>query len=163
MKGKTYDVEYFISMRKETSRFLGLPLVSSYTVRVLDARSPFSVNGAETVEVRNDLALQAVRQLFRAGMPGFSGTAMRELKAHVIGPVIYGYLAIIAALLAGIGGFIWLPPGRGIVHAMRERCARCGYALKGLPVVMCPECGHRATKRDAYWLRFGKALRERIQ
>ena len=59
-------------------------------------------------------------------------------------------IPIICVLLTGIAGFIlcrWIIPriarrvdARNEAIARREQC-KCGYALKGLEVARCPECG----------------------
>jgi rRNA maturation endonuclease Nob1 len=50
---------------------------------------------------------------------------------------------VFIALLAGLPVFgLWLLVRRGGRSADHEgRCGKCGYIVKGLPTLTCPECG----------------------
>ena len=65
-----------------------------------------------------------------------------------------GLLHNLLALALGIAGLVcaalWVPAQRQCRRLTRGLCLRCGYALRGVTLEQCPECGRRFTRTGTY-------------
>ena len=61
---------------------------------------------------------------------------------HALGTLIAGSVLAVLGLPLPLWSAAWLARHlRGFIWAQKSRCERCGYAVDGLLVATCPECG----------------------